>query len=402
MISDTTGQSGAQAGLGGMLKGLFGNGIAQGWQTDNHARTQEVARGYLLICVFYGHAMIGVSQYMGDAAWAVLIQLKLFTPGMLAFFLISGMGAPGIAKKGWEPVLRMSFTLLLFALASHVVGWVLMAATQQFDSLGGAVKALIRPMVIGVGYSSYVAWFFVALAAARILAYLFLRSKPWFAVTVCALAAVIWLSGKAGLPDNIYEWRNWPTATLFFLIGMRMPQGKAIPNWLGLAAIVGTTLLGLINRKGLLHLGPCLSCDLHFAPEPMVGKYGSILVLVPQQLLFGIVLIWLSHRTANTLPGRVASFFGQASLPLLLLHGWVLLTLYEAIFLGMPAYETPYLFVSIMCTVIVVHALLYTWLKGPLDWLQARIFAISRIGQKRKVPVRIKREARGASPAVGG
>ncbi|MCJ2180065.1 hypothetical protein [Novosphingobium album (ex Hu et al. 2023)] len=371
---------------------VLGNGIMRQSQTDSLARTLEVARGYLLICVFYIHAMFGVAIHMGGNAWAVLYQLKLLAPNVAAFFLLSGMAAPALAKKGFKPVLRHSVALLLFALASHILGFAILLAGQGYPSAWDAVKAFARPIVYGVGYSSFVAWFFIALAMARLFAYAFLRSWISFIAISAVLAGLIWLSRKFGMPDNIYEWRNWPAATLFFLIGMRMPHGKAIPNVAALAALVLSVLLSLINRHGLFRTGPCWECDLHFIPQPMIGQFGSIFVYVPQQLFFAVFLIWAAQRSAGMLIGKVGLFFGQASLPILLLHGWVLLTLYPGILAGMPTYETPFLFVGIFSSAIVVHALLYVWLRRPLDWLQVMIFSMSRWGQGRKVPVKRARK----------
>ncbi|MCT2398396.1 acyltransferase [Novosphingobium mangrovi (ex Huang et al. 2023)] len=374
-----------------MARNILGNGILLDSQTDSHGRTQEVARGYLLICVFYIHAMIGVSIHMGPNAWASLYQLKLLAPDVSAFFLLSGMAAPKLANKGIEPVLRNSATLLLFAIISHVVGFAIILIGQSFPSAWDAAKAFGRPLVYGVGYSSFVAWFFVVLAIARVLAYLFLRSWIRFGVIAAALVALVWTTKKLGLPDNIYEWRNWPTATLFFLIGMKMPHGKAIPNWAAVTALILSTVLALINRHGLFRAGPCLSCDLHFVPQPMIGQYGSIFVYVPQQLLFGLFLVWAAQRSAGMMIGKVGQFFGQASLAILLLHGWVLLTLYPGMLTGMPKFETPFLFVGIFSAAIVVHALLYVCLRTPLNWLQMQVFAISRIGQRSKTAKQRKR-----------
>lgn len=123
----------------------------------------------------------------------------------------------------------------------------------------------------------------------------------------------------------------------------------------------------------------------------MIGQFGSVFVYVPQQLLFAVFLIWAAQRSAGMFIGKVGLFFGQSSLPILLLHGWVLLTLYPGMLAGMPTYETPYLFVGIFSSAIVVHALLYVWFRRPLDWLQMQIFAISRLGQGRKRPARSAR-----------
>ncbi|MFC3441137.1 hypothetical protein ACFOKF_07995 [Sphingobium rhizovicinum] len=353
-------------------------------QTKTPGDVQEVARGYLLIAVFYLHAMIGVASYMGDQAWYSLIQLKLLAPNVSAFFLLNGMAAPALGKKGPSSVLHLSVALFLFAMISHVIGFLILLIGVGYASNGEAARALFEPLLLGTGYSSFVGWFFIVLAIARLFAYAFLRSKPVFLLIVGVSVLAIWIGKKLGAPDNIFEWRNWLTATLFFLIGMKLPDARKIPGWAAMLALALTLLLAMINRHGIFRIGPCLTCDLHFISQPMVGQYGSIFVYVPQQLLFIIFLLWAAKISAPLLIGRTARFFGQASLPILLLHGWVLLILYPSMLAGMPRVETPFLFVAILCTAIVVHALLYSCLTWPLHWLQAQVFKLSQIGQRRQ------------------
>ncbi|HEY0959857.1 MAG TPA: hypothetical protein VGE05_11390 [Novosphingobium sp.] len=380
-------EGGLTARLKQTIGAVLGNGIMQDTQTRNAGEAQEVARGYLLICVFYIHAMIGVAQYMGDHAWFSLFQLKILAPNVSSYFFLSGMAAPHLAKKGLAPVLRQSLVLLLFAVVSHVVGFLIVLAGQGYATVWEAFKALVRPIVYGTGYVSFVAWFFVVLAVVRPLAYTFLRSKKAFVLLATVLALACWATGRLHLPYNLYEWRNWPTATLFFLIGMRLPGGWKIPNWGGVLSLALSVGLALINRENLFSLGPCLTCDPRFVAQPMVGQYGSIFIYVIQQIAFILFLIWGAQRSAGMMIGKVGRFFGQASLPILLLHGWVLLTLYPLIFAGMPAMETPFLFMGIFSAAVVAHALLYAWLKVPLNWLQARIFMLSHVSWNRKRPV---------------
>lgn len=355
-------------------------------QSRTPADVQEVARGYLLISVFYIHAMIGVSMHMGDQAWYSLIQLKLMAPNVSAFFFLSGMAAPALGKKGPARVLHLSVVLFFFAIVSHAIGFLILLAGIGYPSTWDAARELFKPILLGTGYSSFVAWFFIVLAMARLFAYAFLRSRPVFILAIAICTAAIWIGQKLGAPDNIFEWRNWLTATLFFLIGMKLPDAKRIPDWAGILALVASLSLALINRHGIFRIGPCLTCDLHFVSQPMIGQYGSIFVYVPQQLLFILFLLWAAHRSAHMLIGRVARFFGQASLAILLLHGWVLLTLYPGMLDGMPKAETPFLFVAILCSAIVVHALLYIWLIRPLHWLQTQIFKVSDIGWRSRSP----------------
>ena len=364
----------------GWLARTLGHGVATDKQASHDSEMQAVARGYLLLFVFYIHALIGVSMMMGDKAWYSLIQLKLLAPGVSIFFLLSGMAAPGIAEKGVSPMLRQSLVLLLLATLSHAIGFLILLIGQGYPNSWEAAKALIKPIVYGTNYTSFVAWFFVVLAAARMYAYAFLRSKIVFALLVAATIAAVWLTQAVGLPDNIYEWRNWPTATLFFLVGMRFPSGRKIPNWVGMSALLMTTVLVWINRHGLYRQGPCLDCDLHFVAQPMIGQYGSIFVYVLQQILLGIFVVWIAHKSAKTVFGRTARFFGDASLSILLLHGWVLLTLYPPLLTAMPVRETAFTFIAIMSSAIVVHAALYAFLARPLTTLQVAVFKLSYLG----------------------
>jgi hypothetical protein len=359
------------------IAAVAGNGILQRMQTADQQQAQAVARGYLLICVFYIHAMIGVTIYMGSHAWYSLLQLKLLAPNISAFFFLSGMAAPNLGRKGPGAAVRASLVLLLLAIISHLMVYAILLAGQRYHTPWDIFKALARPLVYGIGYASYVSWFFVVLAVARLLAYVFVRSKLIFAVVVALLVAAVWTSQRLGLPDNIYEWRNWPTATLFFLLGMHMPHGSRIPNWLSAVSLVLALGVAAINRTDIFVLGPCVTCDLRFVPQPMVGQYGSIFLYVPQQIAFFVFLVWAAQRSANMMIGKVGFYFGRASIPILLLHGCVLVTLYPVMLNGLPTYENWFLFVAVFSSVVVIHALLYALLSGPLDWLQIKVFHLS-------------------------
>jgi hypothetical protein len=366
------------------MKRVLGNGVFRSSQATSSAEAQEAARGWLLLCVFFIHAMIGTAAYLGANAHATLIILKILAPDVSAFFFLSGMAAPALAAKGPTPVLRQSLVLVIFATISHLVGFLIVLIGQGFASPAEEANALFFPLITGTNYSSFVAWFFIVLAAARIYAYVFLRSKIGFFLLAGLTIALIRLGNHFGMPDNVWEWRNWPTATLFFLIGMRLPDPRKLPNWLGITALAGAVLLALINRHGVLTHVPCLNCDPGFVAQPMIGQYGSILVYVPQQLMFIMFLLWISQRSSRTPPGSTARYFGRASLPILLLHGWVLLTIYPGMLAAMPREETPFLYIAIFSSGLVVHAFLYTILARPLEKLQVFVFNLSHGRKARK------------------
>lgn len=364
---------------------VLGNGLFRQSQATSSGEAQEAARGWLLLFVFFIHAMIGTAAYLGPNANATPIILKVLAPDVSAFFFLSGMAAPALAAKGPMPVLRQSLVLVLFAVISHLVGFVILIAGQQFSSPAAAAEALLVPLATGTGYSSFVAWFFIVLAVARIYAYAFLRSWLGFALLAGASIALIRFGNHLGMPDNVWEWRNWPTATLFFLIGMRLPDPCRLPNWLGASALGGSILIALVNRHGVWTRGLCFDCDPAFVAQPMIGQYGSIVLYVPQQILFVLFLLWIAQRSSRSpFFGATAHYFGRASLPILLLHGWVLLTLYPGMLGALPRVETPFLYISIFSSALVVHAFLYAVLSRPLDSLQLAIFNLSHGIRRRK------------------
>lgn len=340
-----------------------------------------VARGYLLIAVFYVHALYGIWRWAGgDPGQAMMsgAQIKLLAPSVSAFFLLSGMAAPHMHRKGWTAALRPSLTLLILAALSHLVTVALdLALYPLWYGWKYFAIRLFRPIVWGTGYENFIAWFFVVLAFARVFAYALLRDWRVFALLAAAATGLVLLTQMLGLRDNIYEWRNWPTATLFFLIGMRIPPKLRIALPLGLAALVASLALAWINRPGLLAQGPCLTCELGFVAQPMVGQYGLLPVYLVQQLLFAAFLLSVAAFTRAMMPGRVAAYFGANSLAMLVLHGWVLATLYPLAARSLANGESVARFVAILSSVIVAHAFLYFCLQTPLRWFCALPFRAS-------------------------
>ncbi len=366
---------------------------------------QAIARGYLLICVFYVHAMYGVFQGLGgNPAHAMLtgVQIKLLAPAVSAFFFLSGMSAPHFHRKRWLSALKPSLTLLVLAAIGHVVAVLLdMAIQQHWYGTIWFVRRMFKPIVYGTGYTNFVSWFLVVLAFARIFAYAFMRSWRVFVPIVALAAAAVLASRVAGLPDNLYEWRNWPTATLFFLLGMRVPRGWRIGRIWGVLALPATIALAWFNRPALLTEGPCLTCDLGFVAQPMIGQYGALPIYIVQQILFLIFLLWSADWSLGKMPGRVATYFGVDSLSMLLMHGWVLVTLYPLAARAVPPQESVFLFISILSTGIVIHAALYFYLRPVLHGLNAFSFKLSSvvidIGERGIAGLR-RRRARIGSP----
>ena len=341
----------------------------------------EVARGYLIICVIYVHILYVVQAVAVPAGSSVLtdIQIKLLAPHVTVFFYLSGLTSRQIGKRNFASVAQNSLMLLMIAWVTHIVG--LLAATAIYGGYAtprALFHDLLKPVVLGTGDVTYVAWFFTVLAVARVLAWVFEKSKLGFAALVLAIAGAIWASQRAGLPDNIYEWRNWPVATFFFLLGMKTPKDFRLSVPLALAALAGALVLTWMNEPGMLRHAPCLRhCPIEFVSQPMVGQFGFLPVFLAQEALFGLFLVAAASWTVPFVT-RTARFFGVPSLQILILHGWIIATSFPVLGYLLPHHENVLLLILLFFAGPAVHAGLYLLLRMPLNWTVGSISDLSR------------------------
>ncbi len=345
--------------------------------------TIDRARGYMLLGIIYMHAVIAFASVREfEAITASFVQIKLLSPHVSVFFLLSGMGARRLGRRGFWKVFRQCSALVLLAVLSHVTGFILIAVLHGTGTdLAGAARMLVEPMVYGTGFSTFVAWFFLSLAVGRVLTYLLYRSPQAFALVVVVLAGIILLSQQLGLPDNIFEWRTWPIAFLFFLIGTRIPRNLVIPAPYGLAAAAGSLALTWFNRPGVLWDGPCLACNVTFVSQPMVGGFGSIPVFLAQELLFFVFLISVARLQRPWWLTRPANFIGRHSAMFLLLNGWVIVAINPWLLPLLPAGDSLLLFLGLLVGGAALHWGLFHLLRRPLVLMVSGSFqAIERIG----------------------
>lgn len=341
----------------------------------------DAARGYVLIGVFYLHILFALLKAAPDPAAlpAAAIQIKLLAGHVSAFFFLSGMGARGLGQRSAESVAVQSIMLLALAALSHAGGFALDALIYgPPETARDLFRALVRPIVYGTGYSTFVAWFFVVLAAVRPLAWLFERSKAGFAAAICVIAMVIAFGDSRNWPHNLYEWRNWPFAGLFFLIGMRIPRSWHVPAVLGVGGLLLSLAAAWFNGPDLWRTGLCWTCNLTFLPYPMVGAAGFVPFVLVQELAFLLFLLWASQLKRPPWPRRVASWFGRYSMQFLLLHGWIITALYPLLVGAISGQANGLMLLAMLLLNPPVHAAIF-WLARPLlDRTIALCFGVSR------------------------
>ena len=340
------------------------------------------ARGYMLLGIIYMHSLVAfASTRAPEDVMASFVQIKLLAPHVSVFFLLSGMGARRIARRSAFQIARQSAALVLLAIISHLTGFLIQLAVGGAGTGYGDMLLLVEPLFLGTGYSTFVAWFFLSLAMARILTYLFYRNLAVFGAVVVCLAGLVLLAGQIGLPDNIYEWRTWPPAFLFFLIGTRMPANLDIPVPYGLAAGLGSAVLTWFNRPGLLFEGPCLGCDITFVSQPMMGEFGSFPVFIVQEMLFFAFLLSVSQLARPAWITRLPYLFGKHSVQMLLLNGWFLLVFNAFVLPLLPQRESLLLFAGLLVGGALAHRALYVPLKKPIDMMLLMSFRAADLAE---------------------
>jgi peptidoglycan/LPS O-acetylase OafA/YrhL len=330
---------------------------------------QEIARGFLILGVLHVHVMYALSYSVGSPEMSPMawMKIKVLSPGVAAFFVLAGMGSKHLAARPTRLVLSKSLMLWLLTVVSHILGVALSHLVyEEWVSWRAFAMTVIKPIVYGTGYATFVSWFFTVLATVRVLVHL-LGRLPWlFLPVVLALVALLLAANARGLPDNLHEWRNWPAAFLLFLIGMRIPNNLTVPQWAGPLAFVAACLIGMINSPTLLSHGPEWNREPTFVAEPMIGRFGFAPLFFLQIAAAMVFLIWLGRTAYGTLPGRILRYFGSNSLQILLLHGLVIVSLYPLATRLFPDRESIILFVAILIVNPALHALIYRLAQQPL------------------------------------
>ncbi len=346
----------------------------------NFNARNETARGYLLLCVFFIHSLYAYTWFTNDWHQAPLSYslIKIFAPQISIYFFLNGMSMRGIGNKSLRAALPQSLMLIFLAWVSEGIGIVLLNALYGGYGHGlHFIKQAIKPMLYGTGGCTAVTWFFTVLAAARLLVWIYERNKIDFVLSWAVIVTLILLGKRLHAPDNLWEWRNWPVATLFMLAGMKMPRDWRVPAWIALPGLVIAIVLTWFDVPGILEAAPCLMCNINFVSEPMVSSYGFLPIFLIEQVLLFLFILW-GAQSPPAIIGKLGRYFGRPSLQFLLLHGWILITIIPAVMNALPEKESVIVLLGIAVLNPPLHALIYKYMENPLNRVLAFCFEWGR------------------------
>jgi hypothetical protein len=341
----------------------------------------EIARGYLLLGVFFLHGLWFYTAPMSDweAAPVPFSLLKLLGPEVSVYYLLTGMSLRGIGRKSFRAVLPQSLMLIFLAWVSEGFGIIAVQLLHGNYQAGlPFLRAAIKPMVYGTGGITVITWFFTTVAVARILVWIFEKNKIYFTLTWLVILGLIVASNELNWPDSLYEWPDWPMATLLMIIGLKFPSDWVVPRAIALGSLVVSLILIWFDVPGMLSHAPCLTCQLDFIAEPEVGATGFLPAYIAAQFCFFLFLLWAA-QAAPPVGRRIGRYFGRPSLQFLLLHGWVLVTIWPMMSRLYPVQGNFIVPWAMLALIPLVHAILFKYTENVLNQVLAFCFRSGRI-----------------------
>jgi hypothetical protein len=340
----------------------------------------EIARGYLLLGVFFMHGLWFYTAPMPDwhSAPIPFSILKLLGPDVSIYYLLTGMSLTGIGRKSFRAVLPQSLMLIFMAWVSEGLG--IIAVQLLYGNYHAGLpffKAAIKPMVYGTGGITVITWFFTTLAVARLLVWIFEKNKIYFTLAWLIILGLILASNELNWPDSLYEWPDWPMATLLMIIGLKFPKDWAVPRAIGLASLPLSLLLIWFDVPGMLSHFPCLTCQIAFVAAPEVGATGFLPAYIAAQFLFFLFLLWAA-QVSPPMARNIGRYFGRPSLQFLLMHGWVLVTIWPMMSRLYPQQGNFIVPWAMLVFIPLTHAAIFKATETPLNRVLALCFKAGR------------------------
>jgi hypothetical protein len=349
--------------------------------TSRPEQQSDIARGVMMLGVLHVHALIALRPHTPDHGTLTILwaQVKLMAPHVALFFALAGMTHQSLADRSLRNVASRSLMLVLVAAVSHVGGVALQYGLWTSPtSAYGLARDIAKPLIYGNGHWTFVTWFLIVLAVARLFTYALARSVRAFVVAAAGAAAAVALARWLGFTDNLYEWRHWPAAVVLLMLGARIPARWHIPHVVGAAALVAGFALTAINRPLLLSEGICVTCNPEFVATTRFNELGVLPVYVLQELLGMAGLLWMAQAFASTPLARPLAWLGRNSLTLLVVHGWMILSAYGLVRYVWPGTGGAWLFAVVFVVNVTLHATALFLLKSPLDKMVFACSAASR------------------------
>lgn len=302
--------------------------------------TVDIARGFAISLVIIGHALeMFFNQEMGESVGfsqgSYEVWRAIYAFHMPAFYFISGMVLTNVGERPVAKAISDSLSLLLVALATHLVGVVI--AVILANPRYGSIEGLIRPFITGgQGLSLRITWFLVSLAVVQLFALFILRNG----IVRQTIAVAIMLAMYVVATRYDIRWffgQTIAAGTVFYIVGhlagrwlATQPLSKIAAGGVGVVAVAAFLITYGLNGGCLFN--PFNSCNMLGRPEFAVifvnGLFGFLPLFLFSALAGILTLLCLATLAAAMPASAFLGWLGRNSLALLVLNG-VFFTYFE-------------------------------------------------------------------------
>jgi fucose 4-O-acetylase-like acetyltransferase len=341
----------------------------------------DAARGVAIVLVVVGHALEILFYNRPDGAFSQVafdIWRLIYAAHIPAFFMLAGMSR--------NPVLGFnsarSGRLIVLAMCAHLITalpTIALTIEASFDKLALALALLLRPLVLGTGFSAPSLWFLVALAGVEWL-WIKLQSKPVFifgALTVLTALAVL----CPPIVPNFWSFKDLGPGLMFYVLGAALRDAPR-RRFVQLTALaVMSWILATASNKGcyLPHEGWCGLPGLkgQFAPMMAIGAYGDYRLFVVSAISGALAIIGVGVAATKSPVGRAAIWAGRNSLNIYLLNAMVL-AIANPILKTVPlGSDSSAAVLAVAIVSVLAHGAIAHVLGNPLSAFKSRAFQLA-------------------------
>lgn len=288
-------------------------GVEKGTSTDTGALVREltvldVVRGVCVILVVLLHvdsdhvALVAGHGFLAHAWDNIASAAKPIR--MPAFFLISGFLARSAVSRPWREIAEGRFVHLLYL----YLLWMALGTINNSihdHSLGLAVNGstILRMYVLGLVYPRSVLWFLMALIGYFILARM---AQGWPRFLSMGAAAIISAFSESLPPPASYIARS----LIFYMLGVYYPG--MIKQILQRTSLRNAAIAAVVYVVAVV---PMLRTDLTTPAIWLPAEFAGL-----------VLMLMVARLVIDTPIGKAGMFMGQRTLPVFLLHpflvGW--------------------------------------------------------------------------------
>lgn len=355
----------------------------------------DAARGVAIALVIVGHAIEPLFYNRADGAFSDLaftIWRGIYAAHLPAFFLIAGLVRPP-REIGQHGSPRSPLQLISLAFVWHLIGIGIVTALALAEpspghGLAEAGVVLVRPFVLGTGFSIPPLWFLLALAGVETV---WGRVEGrWARIVAMAIALTLVSVFTPHDIANFWSFKALGPGLTFYAAGVALQ--RAPKRWFvwGLGACVLVWLAAAAANRGcdLPSAAWCAAEGMNgrFAVFMAIGRYGTYPLFLLAALAGSGAILGLGVLLSRSIFSPLLVWMGRRSLDLYLVNG-LLMVIFNPLVRQAPLSGRDAVVVPVVIAVALVSQLILGSRAGSLVAATQRM--AGRLSRALGAPVRL-------------